>query len=53
MEFSNWKSELSLVFASEKGVFNVSSKLEKENGEWKVKKLELNNKNTGANTVYN
>ena len=45
-------SELSLVFVSEKGVFNVSSKLEKENGEWKVIKLELKNKNTGANNVY-
>jgi hypothetical protein len=46
-------SELSLVFVSDNGVFNVSSKLEKENGEWKVKKLELKDKNTGANTVYN
>uniref|UniRef100_UPI00404A6DAC hypothetical protein n=1 Tax=Flavobacterium sp. TaxID=239 RepID=UPI00404A6DAC len=46
-------SELSLVFVSENGTFNVSSKLEKENGEWKVKKLDLKDKNTGANTVYN
>ena len=46
-------SELSLVFVSENGTFNVSSKLEKENVEWKVKKLELKDKNTGANTVYN
>ncbi|WP_445711022.1 hypothetical protein [Flavobacterium sp.] len=44
-------SELSLVFVSENGVFNVSSNLEKENGEWKVKKLELKDKNTGANTI--
>ncbi len=46
-------SELSLIFVSENGTFNVSSKLEKENGEWKVKKLELKDKNTGANNVYN
>ncbi|QTE21805.1 hypothetical protein [Polaribacter cellanae] len=46
-------SELSLVFVSENGVFNVYSKLEKENGEWKVNELELKDKNTGANTVYN
>jgi|TARA_B110001469_G_scaffold127822_1_gene150877 hypothetical protein len=45
-------SELSLVFVSENGVFNVSSELEKENGEWKVKELELKDKNTGANKVY-
>jgi len=45
-------SELSLVFVSENGIFNVFSKLEKENGEWKVKKLELKDKNTGANIVY-
>jgi hypothetical protein len=51
--YETGSSELSLVFVSENGVFNVSSKLEKENGEWKVKKLELKNKNTGANTVYN
>ena len=37
-------SELSLIFVSDKGVFNVSSKLEKENGEWNVKKLELKDK---------
>lgn len=54
---SQWNSEtgssdLSLVFVSENGIFNVSSKLEKENGEWKVKELELKDKNTGANTVY-
>lgn len=42
-------SELSLIFVSKNGVFDVSSKLEKKNGEWKVKKLELKNKNTGAN----
>jgi len=46
-------SELSLIFVSENGVFKVSSKLERENGEWKVKKLELKDKNTGANNVYN
>ena len=45
-------SELSLVFVSDNGVFNVSSKLEKENGKWVVKKLELHDKNTGANNVY-
>ena len=46
-------SELSMTFVSENGVFNLSSKLEKENGEWNVINLELKNKNTGANTVYN
>ncbi|MBG7611881.1 hypothetical protein IU405_06440 [Polaribacter sp. BAL334] len=40
-------SELSLIFVSENGVFNLSSKLKKENGEWKVEKLELKDKNTG------
>ncbi len=45
-------SELSLIFVSENGIFNVFSKLEKKNGVWKVKKLEIRNKNTGANTVY-
>jgi len=46
-------SELSLVFVSENGVFNVYSKLEKENGEWKVKELVLKDKNTGTNTIHN
>ncbi|MEM5564638.1 hypothetical protein WNY78_05965 [Psychroserpens sp. AS72] len=51
---SRWNSEtgnsdLSLVFVAENGVFNISTKLEKENGEWEVKKYELKNKNTGAN----
>ena len=47
----NGSSELSLIFVSEKGVFNISASLEKKNGEWKVIKYELINKNTGANNV--
>ncbi len=42
-------SKISMTIVSEKGVFYITSKLEKENGEWKVKELELKNKNTGAN----
>ena len=45
-------SEISMTFVSEKGVFDINSKLEKENSEWKVKELELTNKDTGANTRY-
>nr|WP_315147985.1 hypothetical protein [uncultured Flavobacterium sp.] len=45
-------SEISMSFVSEKGIFYINSKLEKENSEWKVKELELTNKDTGANTRY-
>ncbi len=46
-------SDISMIFVSEKGVFHISSTLEKENGEWKVTELKLRNINTGANNVYN
>jgi hypothetical protein len=46
-------SEISMIFVSEKGIFDVYSKLVKKNSEWKVKELELTNKNNGTICYYN
>lgn len=44
-------SELSLVFVAENGVFNIFSRLKKDNREWKVIDFELTDISNGSNIV--